>query len=82
MPIYNYDCPGCGARTERTCAVADRDAQLCVCGGILRRQFSTGVQVVIPTGWHTSFSDIGPSTPESEKVWRDLGVRRVGSRWV
>lgn len=55
---YSYTCPECSKKTERTCAVDDRDLQLCQCGGVLKRIFCNKVQVVIPDRFHTNRSDM------------------------
>ena len=42
MPIYEYECPGCGERFEQYCPVADSDNEVkCPkCGAEPRRVFS------------------------------------------
>jgi len=38
MPIYDYQCDGCGAVEERRVSVADRDSKfICGCGRPLKR---------------------------------------------
>ena len=81
---YDYICPECGWVLTRSCAVADRDGQICACGGALRRDVgkTARAQIInIPMALHTSESDILPQSEEMQARWRAEGVRREGARW-
>ncbi len=81
---YDYICPECGLVLTRSCAVRDRNSQVCACGCPLRREVgkTARAQIInIPMALHTSESDILPQSEEMQARWRKEGVRREGARW-
>jgi len=75
MPLYSYRCPSCHARDERNVPIDERNHQFCFkCDHQLRKLISPGLQVCIPVGFQTSFSDVGPRSDQAKKLWKDRAV--------
>lgn len=84
MPAYTYTCDHCRETGERNVRIADRDAQLCTCGGLLRRIFdpSAALSIRIPEGFRATNGGILPEDPVQAATWEREGVRPVGKRWI
>lgn len=55
MPIYEYQCTECGARTEALQRISDRPLETCdACGGSLRRLVSAPAFQFRGSGWYVT----------------------------
>jgi putative FmdB family regulatory protein len=53
MPIYEYECPQCGAVEEHLENLIDEpELHFCVCHGVMRRIISTGAFILKGDGWY------------------------------
>lgn len=67
---YDYECPDCGDKHVITCRVADRDAQHCHCGMLLRRLIPPiALRIVVPSRFGTHSEADKPGTPKSQWEW-------------
>lgn len=73
MPLYEYECKRCGRVECRNARVRERDNQLCRCGARMCRLMSKP-EIVVPSYFHTSFSEIGPVNEEQERDWREHAI--------
>ncbi len=52
MPLYDFECPDCGAASEEVRSIADRNDPLtCSCGGSMCRVMSGGQFMLLGGGW-------------------------------
>lgn len=52
MPLYDYQCPKCGAEFEAFARIADRDTMRCsTCGKLATRLITGGSFMLLGGGW-------------------------------
>jgi len=68
MPIYEYKCTGCAARTEKMQKVSDAPLTVCEkCGGRLEKQWSLSGFQFKGVGWYvTDYAGRGKSEAKIE----------------
>ena len=92
MPIYEYQCSGCGAVSEEWTRSFDAPEEIVCpqCQAPARRQVSHTAFVLKGSGWFASeykprpkeTSETGPETPASEKTAQTNGPENAGPKPV
>jgi len=69
MPTYDFRCEPCGKTSERTCLIAEREAQTCgKCRGPVVQLFTPTTNISIPAAFALAFSDLHGTASEKDYV--------------
>jgi putative FmdB family regulatory protein len=68
MPLYEYECTGCGKHTEKIQKFSDPEITVCPhCGGVLRRVITAPAIAFKGGGWYADgYGNAKPSGGESK----------------
>ena len=67
MAKYDGHCSACNITLEYTCAIAERESQVCIqCGGQVDSLFSPPTQIRIPEAFRHSFGELFGTSSEKE----------------
>ncbi len=71
MPLYDYECPGCGLEDEYINSIAERQTQPCEnCGENMIQKISLGRYIPFKEGWYEHI-DRKPMYISSKRQLRD-----------
>lgn len=81
--FWDYQCPRCGTQEERSVSVAERDSQVCECGGRLARVQAFRSQLLwVPLSMRSSHDETTylPSDPAQRQQFLEDAYRQHG-KW-
>ena len=81
MPIYEYSCRKCGARTEVMQKITDKPLKRCKsCGGKLEKEWSTSSFQLKGSGWYvTDYAAKKPVAGEKEPLKSEGATKTDGA---
>ncbi|HXE75667.1 MAG TPA: FmdB family zinc ribbon protein [Candidatus Xenobia bacterium] len=71
MPLYEYECDGCGKRFELLQKFSDPPTVTCTCGGIAHRQLSPPAIQFKGSGWYVTDYARKSAPPEKSEAKSD-----------
>ena len=79
MPKYDFHCTSCDATTEHTCAIADRELQVCdECNATLVLLFSPPSQIIAsPRSFKYTFGELYGTSSEKDYLREHPNVERI-----